>query len=104
VREWRHVGEGAETLHRGRRQLLVLREGRATLRVPLGEAVQADPIKPKLKPPGTNLLTLKHDELLSNFAFKFNLRRHSLASTACGAADCQARLEGPHTRPLLSTT
>jgi len=43
----------------------------------LGEAVQVDPIKPKLKPPGTKRLKLKYDELLSTFAFKFNLRRYS---------------------------
>ena len=38
--------------------------------------MQIDPIKPKLNPPGTNVLTLKYDEPLSNFAFKFNLRRY----------------------------
>jgi len=27
----------------------------------LGRAVQVDPVKPKLKAPGTNLLTLNHD-------------------------------------------
>jgi len=37
--------------------------------------VQVDPIKPKLKPPGTKRLKLKCDMLLSTFAFKFNLRR-----------------------------
>ena len=42
-----------------------------------GEAVQADPIEPKLKAPGTNLLTLRYDELLSIFAFKVNLRRYT---------------------------
>jgi len=43
----------------------------------LGGAVQVDPIKPTLKPPGIKLLTRKHDEPLSNFAFKFNLRRYN---------------------------
>jgi hypothetical protein len=38
-------------------------------------AVQVDPIKPALKAPGTKRLKLKCDEQLSNFAFKFNLRR-----------------------------
>jgi len=38
--------------------------------------VQVDPIKPTLKAPGTNLLTLKCDEPLSTFAFNFNLRRY----------------------------
>jgi hypothetical protein len=43
---------------------------------------------PKLKPPGTKRLTLKYDMLLSNFAFKFNLRRHMKAEgnpLLCGA-------------------
>jgi len=39
--------------------------------------VHVDPIKPKLKPPGNKRLTLEYDGLLSNFAFKSNLRRYS---------------------------
>ena len=39
--------------------------------------MQLDPIRPKLKAPGTKRLKLKSDELLSNFAFKFNLRRYT---------------------------
>jgi hypothetical protein len=39
--------------------------------------VQVDPIKSTLKAPGTNPLTLKYDEPLSTFAFKFNLRRNT---------------------------
>jgi hypothetical protein len=31
-------------------------------------------MEPELKAPGANLLTLKYDELLSRFAFNFNLR------------------------------
>jgi hypothetical protein len=31
-----------------------------------------------LKPPGTKRLKLKYDELLSNLAFKFNLRRYNM--------------------------
>jgi hypothetical protein len=50
------------------------------LREFLGEAVQVDPIKPTSKAPGTKLLKLKYDELPSNFAFKFNLRRYTWAS------------------------
>ena len=42
-----------------------------------GRAVQVDPIKPKLKPPGAKRLKHKHDEPLSSFAFKFNLRRYN---------------------------
>jgi hypothetical protein len=39
--------------------------------------VQVDPIKLTLKPFGTKRLELKCDELVSSFAFKFNLRRCS---------------------------
>ena len=38
--------------------------------------MQVDPIKPTLKAPGITRLKLKCDKLLSNFAFKFNLRRY----------------------------
>jgi hypothetical protein len=47
-----------------------------------GRALQVDPINSTLKPPGTKHLKLKCDEPLSNFAFKFNLRRHILAILA----------------------
>ena len=42
--------------------------------------MQADPIIPKLKPPGTRpkRLKLKYCKLLSSFAFNFNLRHFSL--------------------------
>jgi hypothetical protein len=50
-----------------------------------GRAVQVDPIKPKLKPPGTKRLKHKHDEPLSSFAFKFNLRRYNVAAGAAPA-------------------
>jgi hypothetical protein len=40
-------------------------------------AVQIDPIKRTLKPPGINRLKLNYDQLLSNFAFIFKLRRYS---------------------------
>jgi len=43
-----------------------------------GRAVQIDPIKPTLKAPGAKRLNLKYDELLSNVAFNFNLRRYIL--------------------------
>ena len=42
-----------------------------------GRAVQVDPIKPKLKAPGTKRFKLKCDTLLSTSAFKFNLRRYT---------------------------
>jgi hypothetical protein len=38
--------------------------------------VQVDPIKPTFTVPGTKCLKLECDELLSSFAFKFNLRRY----------------------------
>ena len=44
--------------------------------VPLGRAVQVDPVKPVLKPPGTMRLKLKYGKLLSSFASKINLRRY----------------------------
>ena len=43
-----------------------------------GEAVQVDPRKPQLKPPGSKHLKLKCDDLLLSFAFKFNLRRYAM--------------------------
>jgi len=39
--------------------------------------VQVDPIKPALEAPRSKRLTLEYDELLSSFAFKFNLRRYT---------------------------
>ena len=48
--------------------------------------MQVDPIKPKLKPPYTHRLKPKADELLSNFAFKFNLRRYTVGAAGAGAA------------------
>jgi hypothetical protein len=41
--------------------------------------VQIDPIKPKLKPPGNKRLKLNSDVQLSHSAFKFHLRRYTLA-------------------------
>ena len=38
--------------------------------------MQVDPIKPKLKPPGTERLKLQCDDPLLHFAFNFNLRRY----------------------------
>ena len=48
---------------------------------PHGKAVQVDPIKPALKAPGTMRLELIYDGPLSNFAFNFNLRRYTTATT-----------------------
>jgi hypothetical protein len=47
-----------------------------------GGAVQVDPIKPTLKPPGAEPLKPKCDGRLSNFAFNFNLRRYIPATRA----------------------
>jgi len=43
-----------------------------------GRAVQVDPMKPKLKPPGAKRLKLKCDILLTTAPFKFNLRRYAV--------------------------
>jgi len=48
--------------------------------------VQVDPIRPKLKPPGTTRLKLRCDMLLSTSAFKSNLRRYTKALTVRKAA------------------
>ena len=37
--------------------------------------MQIDPVKIRLKALGAKRLTLKHDDIASTFAFKFNLRR-----------------------------
>jgi len=42
--------------------------------------VQLDPIKPKLKLPGTQRFKFQCEELPSSFAFKFNLRRYNWVS------------------------
>ena len=44
--------------------------------------MQVDPIKPTLKAPGTKRLKLKYDKMLSNIAFKFNLRRYTKGARA----------------------
>jgi len=50
----------------------------------LGRAVQVDPSKPTLKAPATKRLKLKHDRLLSSFAFNFDLRHYISAPRKCG--------------------
>ena len=49
----------------------------STTRLHRGRAVQVDPMKPTLKAPGSKRFEIKYDQLLSNFAFKFNLRRYT---------------------------
>ena len=48
-------------------------------------------MKPKLKPPGSKLLELEYDGLLSNFGFKFNLRLYTMRATR---PDLHVRLAG----------
>jgi len=56
------------------------RRGRAAVgRRHHGRAVQVDPIRPMLKAPGCERLKVTCDDLLSMFAFNFNLRRYTMA-------------------------
>jgi len=87
---------------------------------PQGVAVQVDPIKPTLKTPGTMRLRLIYGELLSSFAFKFNLCRYSKGfrpqidsysafcdndhSTSTGLEATLQRLARAYTRSTLSST
>jgi hypothetical protein len=45
-------------------------------RVHVGKAVQAEPMKPTLKAPGSKRLKLKSDEPRSNVDFNCNVRRY----------------------------
>ena len=49
--------------------------------------MQVDPSNPTLKPPGSKRLKPKCDVLLSNFAFKINLRRYSEVAKLEGHTD-----------------
>jgi len=55
-----------------------------------GRAVQVDPMKPTVKAPGSERLKPKCDDILSDFAFKFNLRRYRLADAL---RDLEDRME-----------
>jgi len=55
---------------------------------PLGRAVQVDPMKPTLKVPGSKRLKLEAEKMLSNFAFKFNLRGYSPGAGSGCASTC----------------
>jgi hypothetical protein len=57
----------------------------------IGRAVQVDPMKPMLKPPGTKHLKLKYGTPLPTFAFKFNLRRHTSASCTSRKRSARSR-------------
>jgi hypothetical protein len=55
--------------------------------------VLVDSIKPTLKAPGcpgNKCLKLKYDEVVSNFAFEFNLRRYNLDLSCTGAGKASA--------------
>jgi len=62
-----------------------VRAGRAAQCAHPGRSVQVDPIRPTLKAPGIKLLKVKYDKPLSIFAFKFNLRRSTLAAARAAA-------------------
>jgi hypothetical protein len=58
-------------------------------------------MKPKLTPPGTKRLKLECDELLSNFGFKSDLRRFSMASVIGLDADKTKAGEGGTSQQAL---
>jgi len=71
--------------------------------------VQVDPIKPKLKLPGTNRLKLQCDEPLSNIALNINLRRYDEDDDDEDAPRKKPRKNaankaGAYTRPPVSLT
>ena len=73
--------------------------------VDLGSAVQVDPIKPELKPPGTKRLKLNCYVLLSTSAFKFNLRCYTWGPPASAppssTSRCARTLSGPECGPTV---
>jgi len=72
-----------------------------------GRAVQVDPTKATLKACGTKRLKVKHITLLSNFAFKFKLRRYItdwFTQLLLALKHVHDRKAGADTRPLLSST
>jgi hypothetical protein len=60
-------------------------------------------MRPTLKPPGCKRLKLNCNIPLSNFAFKFNLRRYNLAAVA-GPGRARALLPAGYKAPWSSTT
>ena len=91
-------------LHRAR---AVRGEGRGDQGQPQGAHAAHAPIKPVLKAPGPNRLTLTYDELLSTFAFKYNLRHYTQVRTLlmhpdkCGIGN--ASEAGAYTRPRFGS-
>ena len=75
--------------------------------------MHVDPIKPTLKPPGTERLKLIYYGPLSNLAFKFNLRRYSMGDLGLRCRDVRTRevgiqdihsKAGAYTRSLFGST
>ena len=57
--------------------------------------MQVDPIKSKLKAPGTKRLKRNCDEPSSNFAFKLNLRRYIVVTKWADAEDAAVPADAP---------
>jgi len=70
--------------------------GRGPVPAHQGRAVQVDPFKPTLKAPGTKRLKLKHDKLVSSFAFIFNLRRYIKAQKGMQLPEANIMGRGLH--------
>ena len=66
-----------------------------------GRTVQVDPIKPVLKPPGTQRSKLDFDGLLSSFPYKFSLRRYSTGLTTRSLRLVQVTNPCAPTGPIL---
>jgi len=62
--------------------------------------VQVDPIKPTMKAPGAEPVKPKCDELLSNLAFNFKLRRYIKLKDFVGSAARLAWALANHSRPF----
>jgi hypothetical protein len=67
--------------------------------------MQVDPIKPTLTAPGIERLKLKSYQVLSSFAFNFNLRRCTLVMAPMWALTGQSdlRVEAGATKALTKT-
>jgi len=69
--------------------------------------VQVDPMQSMLKAPICRRLKLEHEKLLSNFAFRFNLRRYSEGGVKFNGTDGSVIADttaGAYTRPLIGST
>jgi hypothetical protein len=86
VDECKPLPHGGEELHdlRARHQ----EPDAAHVGAQLGRAVHVDPMKPIFKPPRSKRLKLESVVLLSDFTFKFNLRRYNLGGTKLSSQEC----------------